>query len=185
MSKPHERAFALVLALLFLATSVGTGAAVIWQWQQDSKAERELEAAKKALTENANQDSKVKVEEGKLEGTKLANFTPVDKVETLQKTDLQAGTGAEVKPGATITFHYTGALAKDGTIFQSSHDMGDPVTYPLAQLIPGWQEGIPGMKVGGKRRLLIPAAQGYGDQAQSGIPANSDLVFDIEVTAAQ
>ncbi len=117
-----------------------------------------------------------------LEGTKLANFTPVDSVPELQIIDVQPGTGDEVTPGATITAHYTGALAKDGTIFQSSHDFGDAITFGLNQVIAGWTNGVPGMKVGGTRRLVIPAAQAYGAQSPSAnIPANSDLVFDIEL----
>jgi FKBP-type peptidyl-prolyl cis-trans isomerase len=117
-----------------------------------------------------------------LEGTKLANFTPVDSVAELQIIDVQPGTGDEVRPGATITAHYTGALAKDGTIFQSSHDFGDAITFGLNQVIAGWTNGVPGMKVGGVRRLIIPAAQAYGAQSPSAsIPPNSDLVFDIEL----
>ncbi len=92
------------------------------------------------------------------------------------------GTGPEVAKGGTVTAHYTGALAKDGTIFQSSKDSGKPFTAPLTGVIPGWQEGIPGMKVGGTRRLVIPASLAYGDKATGTIPANSDLVFDIELS---
>ena len=94
------------------------------------------------------------------------------------------GTGDVVKHGATITAHYTGALAKDGTIFQSSHDFGDPATFGLNQVIAGWTQGVPGMRVGGIRRLTIPAAQAYGAHSPApNIPANSDLVFDIELVA--
>lgn len=119
-----------------------------------------------------------------LEGTKLANFTPVSSVPELQIIDIQEGTGDTVQPGATITAHYTGALAKDGTIFQSSHDFGDAITFGLNQVIAGWTQGVPGMKVGGIRRLVIPAPQAYGAHSPAAnIPANSDLVFDIELVA--
>ncbi|HKR82115.1 MAG TPA: FKBP-type peptidyl-prolyl cis-trans isomerase [Candidatus Saccharimonadales bacterium] len=119
-----------------------------------------------------------------LEGTKLQNFTPVAAVPALQVFDVQEGSGDAVQPGATITAHYTGALAKDGTIFQSSHDFGEPVTFGLTQVISGWTEGVPGMKVGGTRRLIIPAAKAYGSASPSpNIPPNSDLVFDIELAA--
>jgi FKBP-type peptidyl-prolyl cis-trans isomerase len=119
-----------------------------------------------------------------LEGTKLANFTPVASVTELQIIDTTEGTGDVVQPGATITAHYTGALVKDGTIFQSSHDFGDAVTFGLNQVIDGWTKGVPGMKVGGTRRLVIPAAQAYGAHSPAAnIPANSDLVFDIELVA--
>lgn len=120
----------------------------------------------------------------RLEGTKLANFIPLDTVTDLQITDVVEGSGEVVPEGATITAHYTGALCKDGTIFQSSHDFGDPVTFGLHQVIEGWTKGVPGMKVGGTRRLVIPAAQAYGASSPApNIPANSDLVFDIELVA--
>jgi FKBP-type peptidyl-prolyl cis-trans isomerase len=119
-----------------------------------------------------------------LEGTKLSNFDPIDEVKELEIKDIEDGVGDVVPVGATITAHYTGALCKDGTIFQSSHDFGAPVTFGLDQVIAGWTHGVPGMKVGGKRRLVIPAAQAYGAQSPSpNIPPNSDLVFDIELVA--
>lgn len=122
----------------------------------------------------------------KLEGTKLANFTPRDHVAELEVIDSVLGTGDEVQPGATITAHYTGALVKDGTIFQSSHDFGDPATFPLDGVIAGWTQGVPGMKVGGTRRLVIPSVLAYGSvRAAANIPPNSDLVFDIELIAIQ
>lgn len=122
-------------------------------------------------------------EDNKLEGTKLANFTPVDSVAELQIIDVKEGTGDAVPEGATIKAHYTGALCKDGTIFQSSHDFGDDgITFGLNQVIAGWTQGVPGMKVGGTRRLVIPAAMAYGERSPSpNIPPNSDLVFDIEL----
>lgn len=119
-----------------------------------------------------------------LEGTKLADFTPKDTVTELEIVDITPGEGEEVQPGATITAHYTGALVKDGTIFQSSHDFGQPATFPLSGVIKGWTDGVPGMKVGGKRRLIIPAEQAYGASSPApNIPANSDLVFDIELVS--
>jgi FKBP-type peptidyl-prolyl cis-trans isomerase len=120
----------------------------------------------------------------RLEGTKLANFTPVASVPELQVIDVIEGTGDVVPEGATITAHYTGALCADGTIFQSSHDFGEAITFPLQGVIAGWTKGVPGMKIGGTRRLVIPATQAYGPQSPSAnIPPNSDLVFDIELVA--
>jgi FKBP-type peptidyl-prolyl cis-trans isomerase len=117
-----------------------------------------------------------------LEGTKLAGFTPMAQVTALQIVDMVEGTGDEVPEGATITAHYTGALCKDGTIFQSSHDFGNPATFGLNQVISGWTQGVPGMKVGGTRRLIIPSVLAYGSvRAAANIPPNSDLVFDIEL----
>lgn len=122
----------------------------------------------------------------KYEGTKLANFEPRESVAALEIIDIEEGTGDEVQPGATVTAHYTGALCKNGIIFQSSHDFGDAISFSLAQVIQGWAEGVPGMKVGGWRRLIIPAQQAYGATSPSpNIPPNSDLVFDIELMAVR
>jgi len=93
-------------------------------------------------------------------------------------TDNVVGTGTEVKAGDTVTVDYTGTL-DDGTVFDASDKHGGPATFPLGNVIQGWQEGIPGMKVGGTRTLVIPPALGYGSAAQSGIPANSTLTFKI------
>lgn len=180
-----QRVGALVLAGVFLFSTVALTGFVIWTIRKDKTAasvteQPSAESIKAAAAQKATKPT-TKPKEGKLEGTKLAGFAPVASVSTLSSTDTIVGTGTEVKASDTITAHYTGALAKDGTIFQSSHDSGTPFTSPLSGLIKGWQQGIPGMKVGGTRRLLIPAAQAYGSQSQAGIPANSDLVFDIEL----
>src|SRR5262249_40950930 len=116
-----------------------------------------------------------------LQGTKLANFAPGTAIPTLKTEDTTPGTGTEVKAGDTVTVDYTGAVAATGVIFQSSKDVGQPVSFSLSQVIPGWSQGIPGMKVGGTRRLLIPAPLAYGAKPPtgSGIPANADLVFDV------
>ncbi len=119
-----------------------------------------------------------------LEGQQLANFTPGQTVSELQIIDIVEGTGDVVPENATIEAHYTGAIIESGVIFQSSHDFGNPITFGLNQVIEGWTKGVPGMKVGGTRRLLIPAAQAYGSRSPSAnIPPNSDLVFDIELVS--
>lgn len=166
MARKRDRIFALFGAILFFVTSAGLTVAVVWQMYQDSH----------------NKSSNVKQENTMtLAGTKLANFTPVASVPELQTTDTTVGTGAEVKAGDTVTVDYTGAIAATGVIFQSSKDSGQPVSFGLDQVIDGWKEGIPGMKVGGTRRVLIPAAKAYGANppSGSGIPANADLVFDV------
>ena len=118
-------------------------------------------------------------------GTKLHDFEPrTEAVKELEIIDVEIGTGEEVKPGATITAHYTGALVNNGIIFQSSHDFGEAITFGLDQVIKGWTNGVPGMKIGGTRRLVIPAEQAYGSSSPArNIPANSDLVFDIDLVA--
>jgi FKBP-type peptidyl-prolyl cis-trans isomerase len=125
----------------------------------------------------------------KLKGTLLQDFTPLGKkgkVTELEVIDLVVGEGEEVPADATITAHYTGALVTDGTIFESSLDSGRPATFGLNQVIDGWTRGVPGMKVGGTRRLVIPSDLAYGQRrASSTIGPNSDLVFDIELIAVQ
>lgn len=125
----------------------------------------------------------------KLKGTSLENYTPIgkkNKVTELEIIDLVAGEGQEVPADATITAHYTGALCADGTIFESSHDSNGPATFGLWQVIEGWTKGVPGMKVGGTRRLVIPSDMAYGQRrASAQIGPNSDLVFDIELISVQ
>ena len=113
------------------------------------------------------------------------NFVPrTDPVADLEVIDIEIGTGEEVQSSAEITAHYTGALVKNGIIFQSSHDFGQAATFGLTQVIQGWTVGVPGMKVGGMRRLVIPAEMASGSSSPAkNIPANSDLVFDIELVA--
>ena len=175
-----------VLALLFLVTSVGFSLLVIWQVKQQHKQDVVQKALNSAVAKNTSKDTTTKQTGAtKLEGTQLAGFTPVANIPALQSIDTVVGTGTEVKPGDTVTAHYTGAVAATGIIFQSSHDGANkPVPFGLNQVIKGWTEGVPGMKVGGTRRLLIPADKAYGASSPSAnIPANADLVFDIELTA--
>lgn len=120
----------------------------------------------------------------KYKGTKLTKYEPREEVKELEIIDIEVGTGEEVRPGATIRAHYTGALCKNGIIFQSSYDFGDAITFGLDQVVKGWTVGVPGMKIGGTRRLIIPAEMAYGEASPApNIPANSDLVFDIDLIA--
>ena len=103
----------------------------------------------------------------------------------LKYEDLVAGDGEEAKAGQTVTVHYTGWL-ENGTKFDSSKDRNDPFRFKLGagQVIRGWDEGVAGMKVGGSRKLTIPAALGYGARGAGGvIPPNATLIFDVELLA--
>jgi len=173
-TRPHQRVFALILAVLFFVFSFAASFAVIAQLIKDNRDAKPVDSNTVSTKTDSNSGKK-------LEGTKLENFTPVSSVDSLQTTDIKVGDGQEVKAGDTVTVDYTGAVAATGVIFQSSLDTGQTATFGLDSVIKGWTDGIPGMKVGGTRRLLIPADQAYGatPPSGSGIPANAPLVFDV------
>jgi FKBP-type peptidyl-prolyl cis-trans isomerase len=112
----------------------------------------------------------------------------------LTKTDVAVGTGEAIQPGQVAVVHYTGWLydpaAPDhkGTQFDSSRDRGQPFRFPLGgrRVIRGWDEGVAGMQVGGRRTLVIPASMGYGERGAGGvIPPNATLLFDVELLAIE
>jgi FKBP-type peptidyl-prolyl cis-trans isomerase FkpA len=101
----------------------------------------------------------------------------------LNYEELQVGNGDEAKPGDTVEVHYTGWL-KNGTKFDSSKDRGRPFSFALGagRVIKGWDEGVAGMKVGGKRKLVIPPELGYGTRgAGNSIPPDAQLTFEVEL----
>ena len=109
----------------------------------------------------------------------------------LQIIDTVIGTGAVARAGATCAVQYTGWLYENGSKgakFDSSLDRGQPIEFPLGEhrVIPGWDEGIAGMKVGGKRTLIIPPALGYGARGAGGvIPPNATLMFDVQLVGVR
>jgi FKBP-type peptidyl-prolyl cis-trans isomerase FkpA len=119
-----------------------------------------------------------------------AGLTPVTYPDGLQYIDLTVGTGASPVAGENVTMYYTGWLST-GVKFDSSRDRGAPFTFQIGMRPPnvilGWEEGIPGMKIGGKRKLIIPPSLGYGPNAQKDangnvvIPAGATLVFEVEL----
>lgn len=143
--------------------------------QQAERPEREAPAGEG--------DPQVQEGEGAEEGEQVVNRQELESGLIIE--DLVIGEGAEAPEGATVTIHYEGTLT-DGTPFDSSYDRGEPATFPLGRLIQGWQEGIPGMREGGKRRLRIPYQLGYGERGSPPrIPPRSDLVFVIELIEVQ
>ena len=113
---------------------------------------------------------------------------PVQTMESgLKYQDIKVGTGAEAEAGKHIYVHYTGSLV-NGAVFDSSVKRGSPFDFQLGShaVIRGWDEGIAGMKEGGKRKLLIPAALGYGHRGNgTAIPPNAELVFEVELLKVQ
>lgn len=128
------------------------------------------------------------------EAPAMPNAIPVPDMPVVKKTeleggliaeDLKIGDGYEVKAHGAVVAHYHGTLKADGKVFDSSFQRGEPIPFPLDGVIKGWQEGVPGMKVGGIRRLTVPAALGYGERgAGNDIPPNADLVFTIQLVDA-
>ena len=189
MANTSTRVIALIMAAVFLFSSVAVSLGVIVLIRQDNK---QKAAETQALVEaqkasKAKQQAIDKTKGGNtLQGTQLSGYTPTTTAAVKVTTeDLKTGDGEEVKDSSEVTAHYTGAVAATGVIFQSSKDSGTPFTTTLDKVIPGWKEGIVGMKVGGTRRIIIPADKAYGANPPQGIPANADLVFDIDLIAVK
>ena len=113
---------------------------------------------------------------------KTQDKTMQQKVSELQSKDIVVGTGDVAVDGKEVTVHYTGVFA-DGKKFDSSVDRGVPFTFKLGSgmVIKGWDEGVLGMKIGGKRILVVPPSLAYGDKDYGPVPANSTLIFEIEL----
>lgn len=120
-----------------------------------------------------------------------ANAEVVTTASGLRYEDIKIGTGAEAVRGKSVDVHYTGWLdngGKKGKKFDSSVDRGVPFSFQLGagRVIKGWDEGVAGMRVGGKRTLLIPTALGYGARGAGGvIPPNADLIFEVELLSVK
>jgi FKBP-type peptidyl-prolyl cis-trans isomerase len=147
----------------------------------------EGEEAAQAQGEPLTAPTKATTEAGKKPAA-YTPATPTAKGETkttkngVKYETLKEGTGDELKPGAVALFHCEGKL-ENGTVFENSRQNGEPLkaAIGMGKLIKGWEEGMPGMKVGEIRKLFIPAAMGYQDRATGKIPANSNLIFEVEL----
>jgi FKBP-type peptidyl-prolyl cis-trans isomerase len=136
---------------------------------------------------NGNSESNSKTANASPAGSVVPSPSPSTSADGLITTDEVIGSGTAAQVGSSVTVKYTGTL-DDGTVFDSTDKQGgQPATFTLAkgQLIDGWVEGIPGMKVGGKRKLVIPPSLGYGATVNGPIPANSTLTFEIELVGVK
>ncbi len=113
------------------------------------------------------------------------DFRPGPAPTGLQIDDIVVGTGAEAKPGDTVRVHYVGVEHDSGEQFDASWDRGESIEFPLRGLIQGWQEGIPGMKVGGRRELVIPPEKAYGRAGSGHRLSGKTLIFVIDLLAVR
>ena len=147
------------------------------------------EELQKAYTEFQQEMQKKQLQSNQQAQSSSDNFLNENKAKAgvkttasgLQYLTTKEGTGKQPQATSVVKVHYTGKLV-DGTVFDSSVERGEPIEFPLNQVIPGWTEGLQLMKEGGKATLYIPANLGYGAQGVPGtIPPNSTLIFDVEL----
>lgn len=165
----------LVIVGAFVVSSLGLSGIVIWD-----------AVSKDDTSSSQDIQNQLEQQQNSSAGKKLDGFKPVSSVSKLKITDINKGDGKEATLDSEVTVDYTGALAKNGEIFESSKDTGQPATFPLKGVIKGWQEGVAGMKEGGSRRIIIPAELAYGKKGSPPkIGPNEPLVFDIELISVK
>lgn len=152
----------------------------------NEEAQAALQSFQEQVAQQQQEKRKALSEKNKIEGEALlAKIRERREVQAtpsgLQYEVLKEGTGSSPKATDTVTVHYKGML-KDGTVFDNSYERGQPATFVLNQVIPGWTEGVQLMKVGSKYKFYIPSALGYGEQgAGSVIGPNDPLIFEVEL----
>lgn len=182
MTKHRRLAVVAALALVpSIALSACSSSSSSGGSSSASSSPTESASPSQSLVTTSLTADQVEVKGGITQAPEITFPTPSSASELTTK-DVVVGTGATVKAGDTITFSYTGVGALSGEVFDSSWDRGQPLTYPLTNLITGWQQGIPGMKVGGRRILVIPSDLGYGATGSPpSIPADATLVFVVDL----
>jgi FKBP-type peptidyl-prolyl cis-trans isomerase len=178
MATVPQRIFAASGAILFFLTSIALSVVVIFTVVQDNKTKNNTNTTAKTSC-----DISTPVASNIMTAPEV--YKPTDKVDSLQTTDLEPGNGQAAKNGDCLVMKYQGNLASDGTIFDENYSKPQALQFTLGQgqVIPGWDQGLVGMKVGGTRRLVIPSALGYGAQGSGSIPANADLVFVVKLVS--
>jgi FKBP-type peptidyl-prolyl cis-trans isomerase len=179
----RDRIIIFVLVGVMLFSAVATG--LLFLSQSDSTDNQQASQTGQSETDESQvcqASPDVAAQPGAAEGEWPA--TAASPLSSLEITDLREGEGAEAALGNCITVHYRLSLA-DGTPIEGNNTFedGSPIAFELAEgsLIEGWIQGIPGLKEGGFRRLLVPAELAYGQTERPGIPAGSDLIFDVEL----
>lgn len=176
------RIFILVIVVVFAVSSLALSAWVIW----DQVTNKDTTSQ----TDDTTAGNEVASDDSCTMDTPAANalaapevFKPSGDITALETTDLTPGNGDAVAAGDCLVAKYYGTLASDGKMFDENFTQATGLQFQVGvgQVIPGWDEGLIGMKVGGTRRLVIPSDKAYGDQGSGSIPANSDLVFVVKL----
>lgn len=169
-----KRAGWLSLALLFVVTALGVGLVSFWQSTHQNK-------------NSANQPPVVACQIDTIPGAEILPapevFKPSSDVTKLEATDLYPGTGETVKAGDCLATRYYGTLATSGVVFDENFTKSEALKFQVGtqQVIPGWDQGLIGMKVGGTRQLVLPSELAYGSRGSGQIPPNADLVFVVKL----
>lgn len=162
-----------------------TGIRAGYAKQPRAYTDEELQAASIELQKELQQKQQAEVQKSDASAEKFFSENAkkpgvITTASGLQYKVIKEGTGKQPTASSIVTVHYKGQLL-DGKEFDSSYKRGEPIEFPLNQVIPGWTEGLQHMKEGGKATLYIPAKLGYGAQGNQQIPANSTLIFDVEL----
>jgi len=165
----------LLLVALFVLTGLGVGVYAFWQNTHQSNSSQ---AAPASCTFDVSVPASTYPAPDP--------YKPTADITQLSTTDITTGSGKAAAAGDCLVVKYYGTLT-NGTMFDENYSKSTALQFQLGQgqVIPGWDNGLVGMKVGGTRRLLIPAGMAYGNQAQGSIPANSNLVFEVKLLAVQ
>jgi peptidylprolyl isomerase len=176
-------AVAVTLAVVVAVAFLFLGPGILTPFQGEAQQADTLNATTTTMTDESGNPVSVGHQQGAAgAGGQAAGQAPRQLPTTLTVSDTVVGTGAEAKAGDTVTVNYVGMLP-NGTIFDASEKHGQAFSFKLGagQVIPGWDKGIAGMKVGGKRELIIPPDMAYGSRDLGAIPPNSTLIFQVEL----
>lgn len=183
-TKTSQRVFIWVIAIVMLVGTIGTFGALILANENESKQAVEQQEYLKELQRQQETCPTGPVADKAIKPAPKAPEAPTgEDVTAVRTVDLRQGNGETVTEESCVELLYHGVLASDGTAFQggSNYSEGIPYRSPVAGFVPGFSEGLQGMKVGGERQIFIPSEKAYGEQQVGDIPANADLIFTVRI----